>query len=432
MLKTKIQPAHNVVIPTHFEQLKGAGTYDYTSSSDTTVTMGLNRIMYDVTPPIYNNVYPWHYCEHLVDRGGNPVAAKLGWSHQFYQGPVAGAEKTEWFSIIDNNSLPTRPTGGWDRACLQGITDQIDLNSRDNVLLYSGVIQAVPLLGSVFKLNHILRDIAKKTSKSFRRKPFTTVIKSMISADFIDRFVISPTLDDARRFQDACDYTLRVLQTARDRNEHRIGLRSKIRTLYRDDDNTIQYQNGNTYGVNITYHTQTYTESQAFMLLEARYNMTAVAPLKVWAQRVGLTRPLESVWDLVPFSFVMDYFARGGDFISHLSDKMSDVEGLKGKIAKVYDLWGTYKSVAVRRVKSARMYQHRVPYEDSRETDSYCTPGGVTNKSEYFQRFRVSDDPFSYLSSLSRSESWGKLNLELRATQKRTLAELFIQAKLKS
>jgi hypothetical protein len=254
----------------------------------------------------------------------------------------------------------------------------------------------------------------------------------MISADFIDRFVISPTLDDAKRFQDACDYTLRVMQTARDRNEHRIGLRSKIKTLVRDDENTITYQNGNTYGVKITYRTQTFTESQAFMLLEARYNMMAVAPLKVWAQRVGLTRPLESVWDLVPFSFVMDYFSRGGDFISHLSDQMSSVEGLKGKIAKVYDLWGTYKSAAIRRVISANMYQHRVPYADSREYDVYCTPGGVTNSSEYFQRFRVSDDPFSYLSSFSRSENWGKLNLDLRATQKRTLAELFIQAKLKS
>lgn len=432
MIKTKIQPAHRISVDTTFTKLEGTRGYDFQEATSMSILRGENRIEYDVTPPTYENVYPWHYCVHTRNRGGDPRAAKLGWVHRFYQGPLNGGMRTERYAVVDDEPLPALPSASWDGSCLQGISDQIDLNSRDNVLLYSGVVQAVPLLGSVFKLNHILRKIAKRTSKSFRRKPFTTVIKSMISADFIDRFVISPTLDDAKRFQDACDYTLRVLQTAHDRNEHRIGLRSKVKTVERDDENTVRYQNGNTYGVDITYRTRAMTESQAFMLMDVRYDMMAVAPLKVWAQRVGLTRPLDSIWDLVPFSFVMDYFSRAGDFVSHVSDQMSQVEGLKGKIAKVYDLWGTYKATVVREVKTAHMYQHKSPYAGSYEVGSYCTPGGVTNKSEYFTRFRLQDDPFSYLSSLSRSENWGRLSLDLRATQKRTLAELFIQAKLKS
>jgi hypothetical protein len=308
--------------------------------------------------------------------------------------------------------------------------DQIDLNSSENVLLYSGVVQAVPLLGSVFKLNSILRQLSKKLSKEFRKKPFTTVLKSAISLDFIDRFVISPTLDDARKFQDACDYVLRVIQTARDRNAHQFALNSASTEVVSETEGTSwRGVSGDLFEHQVhTLRRQTVT-SKAFMLLEARYDLLAVDPIKFWAQRVGLTRPLDSVWDLVPFSFVVDYFTRAGDFIDHLSDKMSDVEGLRGRITAIHDLWGTHLCKGERISKVIKSQGGPWVPRDAVMEGKYIRPGVSTCRNTYFSRFRV-PDPWTALSSLQRDESWGKLNLSLSSTRKRTIAELIIQAKL--
>jgi hypothetical protein len=255
-------------------------------------------------------------------------------------------------------------------------------------------------------------------------------LKTAISLDFIDRFVISPTLDDVRKFQDACDYVLRVIQTARDRNAHRFALSSTSTEVISETEKTSwQGVSGDLFQHKVhTLRRQTVT-SKAFMLLEARYDLLAVDPIKFWAQRVGLTRPLDSIWDLVPFSFVVDYFTRAGDFIDHLSDKMSDVEGLRGRITAIHDLWGTHLCKGERISKVVDSYAPFPVPAAAVMKDKHIWPGVSTCRNAYFSRFRISD-PWTALSSLQRDESWGKLNLSLSSTRKRTIAELIIQAKL--
>jgi hypothetical protein len=308
--------------------------------------------------------------------------------------------------------------------------DQLDLNSRENVLLYSGVLQAVPLLGSVFKFNRILKDAARKFGKDLRKKPFTTAVKSLISADFIDRFVISPTIDDARRFMDATNYVLRVIDTARERNAHQFALQSAS-TDVREHSEEQSYSsvNGDSGEINYLRVSDRRIETKAFILLEAEYDMMAVDPLKIWAQRVGLTRPLDSVWDLVPFSFVIDYFTRAGDFISALSDEMSSVDGLKGRITRINDLWYTQtrRSIRYRQGLSLR----RPPSMAGGTWEMYprftAGRGGISNV--VFTRRRIKN-PWVYLLSLQHQEDYLSINLSLSSTRKRTIAELVMQAKL--
>jgi hypothetical protein len=332
--------------------------------------------------------------------------------------------------LLDTSPAPSAPLRSWDQSTLQAVLDQVDLNSTENVLLYSGIVQAVPLLGSVFKLNSILRQLSKKLSKGLRKKPFTTVLKTAISLDFIDRFVISPTLDDARKFQDACDYVLRVIQTARDRNAHRFALKSSSTEVVSESESTSwRGVSGDLFEHKVLTKCRQTVTSKAFMLLEARYDLLAIDPIKFWAQRVGLTRPLDSVWDLVPFSFIVDYFTRAGDFIDHLSDKMSDVEGLRGRITAIHDLWGTLLCKGERTSEVVKSQGGPWVPRDARMEGKYIRPGKSTCRNTYFSRFRV-PDPWSALSSLQRDENWGKLNLSLSSTRKRTIAELIIQAKL--
>jgi hypothetical protein len=322
------------------------------------------------------------------------------------------------------------PTDPWDESTANALLDQIDLNSKENVLLYSGIIQAIPLLGGVLKLNRILKDAAKDLSKRMRKQPFTTVLQSLISADFIDRFVISPTLDDARRFQDAVDYTLRVINTAHERNMHRFALQSV------STDTTVAkagtFRTSRLYStVTGEYKSITTRTSKAFMLLEARYDMMAVDPIKVWAQRVGLTRPLDSVWDLVPFSFVIDYFTRAGDFISALSDEMSKVEGLTGTITRIHDMWCSVdnRSEVIWTPKAHSWSTNFPSWAIDRVKEVQLQP--ATLRSGTYERFQIKN-PWQFLLSLyDDSADYLTVSTKLSSTRKRTLLELLIQSRLR-
>lgn len=381
----------------------------------------------------FEGKWPWKACEHVTDRLYSPVCASIEWG---YQDPPGWYGRT-WRSYDtfqaswDGSMLPV-PTAEWDPNTIYSILSQLDLNSKENVLLYSGVLQAVPLLGAVTKFNSIMKGVSKYVTKSLRKKPFTTVLQSLISADFIDRFVISPTLDDVRRFQDSTDYVLRVIETARQRSSTKFALSSEVKTDVDSWEGTFRATNGDAGAVYGTERRHSSVRSKAFMLLEAKYDMLALDPIKIWAQRVGLTRPLDSVWDLVPFSFVIDYFTRAGDFIAALSDEMSNVEGLHGTITKIHDLWCTVDA-------RSEIQWEATSNSGDPNTDRWWaanryyhwTMGESFVRSGIFRRFRI-PNPWPYLLSLNENlGDYLTVNTQLSSTRKRTLLELFIQSKLR-
>jgi hypothetical protein len=394
--------------------------FDYQSGSDTiTYEEGKRN----------NGHWPWKECEHVSDRVYQPIVARSVYHYQDppgWYGRQWNAEATYQVGW-DGTMLPV-PAKEFNPVSVQAVLDQIDLNSKESVLLYSGVLQAVPLLGSVFKANRILKDAAKHLSKGMRKQPFTTVVKSLISADFVDRFVIRPTLDDMHKFQDATDYVIRVINTARERNAHRFALSSDLSEVVASKSGTFSTGNGDSSVIHGKWTQSSVTRSKAFVLVEAKYDLDAVSPLKVWAQRVGLTRPLESAWDLVPFSFVIDYFTRAGDFIAALSDEMSNVEGLRGQIVTIHDMWGTIDNSSSIVWTATGYSGNPIPsgFPGSNNVDlgeGYC-------KSRNFRRFRI-PDPWQYLNSLQeRINDYLTVDVKLSSTRIRTLLELFIQSKL--
>jgi hypothetical protein len=419
--------------PAHTERI-AVRTLQRFSSSPRTIyrnfDFGANSITYSEGAKQHGR-WPWKQCSHnnagSVRLGGRTtfeVTRRDGkaWYEDYYLEPV---------SPTTLPSVPAIPSSFLDES-LKKCLDQVDLNTSDAVLLYSGVLQAVPLLGAVGKFNQIMKGIQRYVTKSLRKKPFTTVVKSLIQADFIDRFVISPTLADIRKFQDATDYTLRVLDTARSRNNHKFALNSSTSEVFSESKSTGTY-NGS-YGGDAYYEYQrtdrVAATCKAFMLLEASYNMSAVDPIKVWAQRVGLTRPLDSVWDLVPFSFVVDYFTRAGDFISHLSDEMSSIDGLKGKITSIHDVWCTQDASSKCTLRPGAMT--RAPQFTDTMKVVYFIHDNSPSVSEKvaFRRFRVSNQWDRCMQLMRAPENYLQVNLDLSQTRKRTLAELIIQAKL--
>lgn len=400
-----------------------------TTNVYTKLVSGSDTISYDGGPKYLNGALNWKSCLHTSEdvlTGGPILVGNVQEHHYRYPDRTQRHFQATYAFPSPTSSLPALPDGSFDPQCVANCLSQIDLNSTENVLLYSGVIQAVPLVGSVLKLSSILNTAARRFGKSLRKKPFTTAVKTLISADFVDRFVISPMLDDAHRFQAATDYVLNVINTARERNAHRFAVENELTSS-----SVGAWSTTSTFGIcggriRATREERkgTMLRSKAVILLEARYDMMAVDPLKVWAQRVGLTRPLDSVWDLVPFSFVIDYFTRAGDFISALSDEMSNVEGLKGRITRILDAWQMFTRESL--VEARAVGMSYVPASSYVFDYAKGVPGIGGRKRLSFSRTRIGN-VFAVLRQL---ETDPMISLDLSSVQKRTIAELIIQSKL--
>lgn len=402
--KSRVIPPHQIVL-----WRRTPGTYDYR----TTIPGYSESISYQLGPMFDNGHCNWKPCTHDTT---NKISGPVGnWSFN------EGRWHMEGTNLPIQSFSHSAPIANFDGNVLSGIWDQLDLNCRDGVLLYSGILQAVPLLGGALRFNRIMRDLARRLKKDFLKKPFTTVLKSAISLDFIDRFVVSPTIDDARKFADATDYVLRVINTAQNRTMAPFALSAESTTTFAD-----RSRSGTSTipGMSIMYdwteRTRSYSTTKMFALIEGRYSLAAIDPIKLWAARVGLTRPLESAWDLVPFSFVVDYFTRAGDFVSRLSDEMSDQDGLRAVVSKIHGLWYTLKNSYSVECDCSPVYYPGVHI--------HGIGGKARAETTHFERAPVPD---AWSRVLSLPTSIGEfVNIDVGVTRGRTLAELFIQAKL--
>lgn len=380
-------------------------SYTYGSFSDT--------ITYQQGPAKIDGRSNWKQCYHSWVKAPDLLRwSGLIWGKNYSYEWAARAATPAASAVPSLDSLPSL------KDLMANFYDQVDLNCSDAVLLYSGILQAVPLVGGALKGVSLLNNAARKLSRSFRKQPFTTVVKSLISADFIDRFVVSPTIDDMRKFADATDYVVRVMNTAATRNaELATAFESKLTNVTKRSSTTWSGNQGAS-----SWQIRTDNESTASgtlkVLAKVTYDQSAISPIKLWAARVGLTRPLDSVWDLVPFSFVIDYFTRAGDFISHVSDSMSDQAGLRGSVGHVYGAWLMTKCEAI-------CTSHVLRWTPQ----SHMTPLGRPGEKVSASAGNFSRREISLLSEPSFWDGGGFVSPSLSTTRLRTLLELIIQAK---
>jgi hypothetical protein len=385
----------------------GRKSYTYGSYSD--------RIEYQDGPKYVDGHVNWKQCTHTWRKPpsyitwtanfykwwGNPQRVSYGWTGQLgasprYQPPT--------FSEVPSTQEL------WDK-----FYDQLDLNCSDGVLLYSGILQAVPLVGGALKGVSLLNRAARNLAKSLRKQPFTTVVKQLIQADFIDRFVVSPTLDDMRKFADATDYVLRVLNTAHSRNnEVFTAFEQKTSVTTKESTGSWDGNQGAARWHLSMKHTAT-ASAELRVIARVTYDTAAISPIKLWAARVGLSRPLDSVWDLIPFSFVIDYFTRAGDFISHVGDALSDQEALRPTAAIVSDAWLLQKVEGLSRVIGNASKQSHVESLVVTSNEAEISFGE-------FRRFRV-----PIMNDRGFWDRGGFIQPNLSSTRQRTLAELGFQ-----
>lgn len=302
------------------------------------------------------------------------------------------------------------------------IWDQLDLNCHDSVMLYSGILQAIPLVGGAFKFVDIMNRLGRKLTRDIKRKPFTTVLRSAISLDFINRFVVRPTLDDARKFINAHNHVINVMNTMYERSgmlPTAYEMQSEVQKVHATRAYSCSPAQPSTpahislIGEQIE---RSVGQTKVYVLANVAYNTSAADPIKLWATRLGVTRPLDSFWDLVPFSFVVDYFTRAGEFISSVGDELTDQDALRGVIQKVHGCWCTQK-VTRERVATFTSYNSGVGI------NSLFIPGTARTDRGRFLRF-----PCSSLDTAPEDPS-GFFRLDLSTVRARTIAELIVQMK---
>lgn len=396
-----------------------SSSYRVTGSS--TISNGADTITYAEGPRYLSNHNNWKECYHTLEHGWSYSLPEFRYKHRSTVGE--GGVIRPWLETRTNPVVPSIPDDAV-RQSLDQCWSQLDLNCRSSVLLYSGIIQAIPLLGGILALNRMLSRASRRLSKSARKRPFTAVVKTLIGLDFIDRFVLRPTLDDARKFIDASNYVLNVLRTAYERNAMPTAVRggvhidiSKVTQGY----SVTTSQNSIRVLFEGFSDTNSFVEANCFLLCDAHYNTAAIDPIKLWATRCGLYRPLDAAWDLLPFSFVVDYFTRAGDFISGIGNLFTDQDALRGKITNVRGCWVTSKTVSLKQWRFVSLVPRNLrPYvvDESHPTGSYKV------RSEIFSRVPL--NPFAYPSSGS-----DYLHLDLSLTRWRTIAQLIVQRYLR-
>lgn len=384
---------------------------------------GTETLTYGDGPKYVDSKLNWKVCSHVK----NGVYR--------FGGTTASVEVNIYGSIYAAQYRPLQPT--WSppahytlslpdaKSCMEKFYEQIDLNCHDSVLLYSGILQAIPLLGGALRFVSVMNKLSRKLSRDLRRKPFTTVIKTAISLDFIDRFVVGPTIDDARKFIDATNYVLRVMDTAYQRSqpmpmayEHSV---SNNRVILDQSITSLISASGPTSEVRFSGHCtrSELARTTSHLLASVAYDTSAIDPIKLAATRMGINRPLDSAWDLVPFSFVVDYFARAGEFISEIGDKFTDQDALRGSVQSFHGAWLTTTQEYTQKVDWTNASNPHRPIK-------YFQPGSDSFTVSTFSRV-----PFNPWAINVGASSDGFFNFDLSSTRKRTLAQLFIQAKLR-
>lgn len=384
---------------------KGASEIHYDDGPKYDATGGLN----------------WKKCTHIKGLSNSGYLAQasfysnlLGPRSRFIR--CQANEKPEAFATSVSFEGSTAPKALWDL-----FHEQLDLNCKDRVQAYSGVIQLIPMLGTALRAGLVLKKISRWASHELRRKPFSTVVRAAIQADLIKRFVVETTVRDILMVNSSLDYCREQIERAAARSfapavavrtNFFVGKTNHLSGSAEDHDSEIRVQ--------YIGERRTGVDARLCVLSEVKYDYATVNPLKLWLTRCGLITPLESAWDLVPFSFVVDYVLRIGEGIEELGDQYTSQDGLVGEVGKISGAWYSTFTGSKTHLTGKSLVLAYPKYV----SDFAGITGDQMFSNGIFRRY-----PADILSS--RSGFWDKGGLwkpSLSSVRKRTIAELALLA----
>lgn len=385
-------------------------------------------IEYDDGPKYVDFHSNWKRCSHMKNQVFSGIAATYDARMHYWGDPNSTASIEQYCPVtspVDFN--PAVIAGVNNHVTNQAVAllqDKFDLNCKDRVLAYSYALDLIPLLGPFLKASSVLNRIGKwaaKRGRAYRRRPFTMVVTDAMHADLINRFVIQTTIAETRLILTVFERCQRAWEQAYQRNQGWTTLTAEAGTSKITATGTASCK---AYAGNLKWPTVRWgynrklgVTSKVHAVLKLEYDIAKADPVKWIAQALGITTPLESVWDKIPFSFVCDYFFRVGELISEVSHIDSSQDGLYGKVCDIAHVWAVSKSFDM--ISTIDGTGQVLPYNTSTFAIDKVEFGASHYQSSLFYR-----GPIDLANSSGFWDKGGFWNPRLSSTRKRTLLEM--------
>lgn len=207
-----------------------------------------------------------------------------------------GGASTSWF-------YPSVPAGpNIDNLCASAIQDmwaKVSVKQNDTIASVGEMRETVASLISVFKrVIDIYRDIKKLRLASLYRKNISP--KALAEAYMFYRYALRPLVFEAQSYVDVlCNKTILQRQTFRS---------------YRTGETVDVAQNVTLADYLGSWKVTGSTEARRSV--EIRGGVLCTLDITNNLGRWGITEPLEGVWELIPFSFIIDWFFNIGKYIA--------------------------------------------------------------------------------------------------------------------
>lgn len=295
-------------------------------ASGTYIEHGDNAVMHDIVTPefrkkqskgmIVNN--PMDYVRTVtVDRlvnyhfedsrrywnsGCNPA----GW--QYYSDVSSGTQPSS-LMLGDFDSLPQIPSYSLDDDIARAVTRawaNVDTNFVQGLVMVGEAEKTVLSLAAIFKR---LIKIIKKIKRLDAHGIGMELTPKQLSDRYMElRYALRPLMYDARG-------TLGALTQTAAEFAQRQTYRGTV--FYEDDDFSAEPYVKTYTGTYFSDRTRGYTLEESWqrkVLIRAGVlaQLEQLNSLNTW----GLTQPIESFWELVPFSFIVDWFINVGDTLA--------------------------------------------------------------------------------------------------------------------
>lgn len=307
------------------------------------------------------------------------------------------------------------------QAAVDNLHEKLDLNCNERVMSYSYVLDLIPLLGPFLKASSVLNKIgrwATTLGRDLKKRPFTTVLQEASKADLLNRFVVQTTIQDTKNILDVYDRCVRAFTSAHRRNMEPTVLTgtSFIGTTGNWFNAGYELpQNSQASGV-VRCRRRQGTTAKVVSVMRLFYNTEQADPARWVAHALGIDTPLESVWDKIPFSFVVDYFFRVGEFIDTIGERYGQ-DALRAKVLDISECWAMLKTQNVYEwVPGSMPSMH--PYHGT--IISFKGAAGSCGSTR-FDRF-----PIALSDSSGFWDKGGFWSPRLSSVRKRTLLELYL------
>lgn len=308
------------------------------------------------------------------------------------------------------------------QAAVDNLHEKLDLNCSDRVMSYSYALDLLPLFGAFLKASTVLNKIGRwaiSLGRNLKKRPFTTVIQEAAKADLLNRFVIQTTIQDTKNILDVYDRCVRAFSAANRRNVEPTTLTGLSSTnvyggwykSYYD----LPQNPGDASGM-VQCRTNRGTTAKVIATMSLYYNTQQADPARWVAHALGIDTPLESIWDKIPFSFVVDYFFRVGEFIDTIGDKFGQ-DALRAKVLDVSECWAMLKTQNV---------VEWVPGNQPWMNWNYGTILSFAGSQGSCGSTRFDRYPIALMDSSGFWDKGGFWSPSLSSVRKRTLLELYL------